>query len=673
MNNNKKKIVVVLGAGRSGTSLTMQVASKLGLQTSPRLTSKSKTNLKGGWEDREILEISRSILGYFSRNSAYLSYLPMPEQWVSDSFVIKQKEILSSILTKQLNEAKGVWGFKEPVTAKLLPLWKLIFTELSIDPIFLLSVRNPRNVALSFKSAYGIPVEIAELIWISRYLDAILHTNADFTVLNYDQWFMDTEKQEFILFNAISDDASLYEKFSGCANSVIDKKLYTAKSNLPETFFPQTNDLYKLICNYDNLSFQGRELELVREAEKIYESIKYFETAAYSVDFVSRDNKRLRRIAFKKRYVIERRQELVLEKHEIVAGVASFKKRKEIFKTTIESILPQIDHLYAYLNRYDDVPDYLIHSKITVFRSQDYDDLSANGKIFILDKLHSCYFFALDDDILYPPDYVKRMISCLNKYNNKVGVVVHGSIFPKQVKWYFERYSLYPFQHALEQDKFVTLIGSGTFAFHTDTLKTKFTDFYGKVMVDLKFSILAKQQRVPLVCISRPKLWLKALTKGEGLYQQFYGKKTHHTDECIKHNPWGYKTFQSIIKPFIDENFPNLTKMTINELNMDEDLIKSFETGDPPANWSETELYKQKNSDGDAVLNPIQTMRRKDREINRKDELILSLRASPTYQIGQLFVKAIKKPGKNTLYLPLYLVKIVMGSFYSSKSKFKNS
>lgn len=592
----------------------------------------------------------------------------MPEQWLSDSFVIKQKEILSNILTKRINEAKGVWGFKEPVTAKLLPLWNLIFAELSIEPVFLLSVRNPRSVALSFKSAYGVPVEIAEFIWLSRYLDAILHINADFTVLDYDQWFIDTEKQEFKLFNAISDDADLYEKFSGCAGRVIDKKLYTAKSNLPETFFPQTNDLYKLICNYDNLSSQGKKLELVREVKKIYKLIKYFEIAAYSVDFVSRDNKRLRRIAFKKRYVIEKRKEIVLEKHHIVAGVASFKERREIFKTTIESILPQIDHLYAYLNRYDDVPDYLINPKITVYRSQDYDDLSANGKIFILDKLHSCYFFALDDDILYPPDYVQRMISCLNKYNNQVGVVVHGSIFPKQVKWYFERYSLYPFQHALEQDKFVTLIGSGTFAFHTDTLKTKFSDFYGKVMVDLKFSILAKQQKVPLVCIARPKLWLKALTQGEGLYRQFIRKKTHHTDECIKYNPWSYKTFQSIIKPFIDENFPNLTKKTIIELNMDEAFIKSFETGIPPDNWSETKLYIQKTNDGEAVLNPIQTMRKKDRELNRKDELIISLKASPTFQIGQLFVKAIKKPGKNTLFLPLYLVRIALTLIYSSKS-----
>lgn len=336
-------------------------------------------------------------------------------------------------------------------------------------------------------------------------------------------------------------------------------------------------------------------------------------------------------------------------KNKIVGGVASFPKRIKVLEQMVNSILPQVDELIVYLNNYEEIPAFLIDSRITVFRSQDLGDISANGKVYHIDKLKSCYFFSLDDDIEYPDDYVDKMIACLKKYDNMVGVAVHGSIFPGRVQWYFERYSLYSFVRGLKTDKFVTLIGSGTLAFHTDTLKAKFSDFCGDVMVDLRFSILAREQRVPLVCIARPKRWLKALVPDEGLYQENLKRKTYHTTVAVECNPWSYEVYKSIIQPVVDVCFRGIDDNEIRLLKLDEQFIASFKDDTVPENWKETGRYWRNVEQRKAVFDPS----------GFADENRM-LEKSQSFAIRQLISRAVRKPGINTIRLPYLVLKHVM-------------
>lgn len=47
-------------------------------------------------------------------------------------------------------------------------------------------------------------------------------------------------------------------------------------------------------------------------------------------------------------------------------------------------------------------------------------------------------------------------------------------------------------------------------------------------------------------------------------------------------------------------------------------------------------------------------------KLNDKDQKLIALRNSPTFQIGQVIVKALTKPGKNTFLLPFYLLQILL-------------
>lgn len=92
----------------------------------------------------------------------------------------------------------------------------------------------------------------------------------------------------------------------------------------------------------------------------------------------------------------------------IRAHLASFPPRASILMQTLATILPQVDRLYICLNDYDQIPQELgddarIHAMIPD------RDLKDAGK-FAFTPQPDDIVFTIDDDILYPPDYVARTL-----------------------------------------------------------------------------------------------------------------------------------------------------------------------------------------------------------------------------------------------------------------------
>ena len=46
-----------------------------------------------------------------------------------------------------------IWGFKDPLTAILLPMWQEIFDELHLEPFYIQAVRHPGSVGRVFEQA----------------------------------------------------------------------------------------------------------------------------------------------------------------------------------------------------------------------------------------------------------------------------------------------------------------------------------------------------------------------------------------------------------------------------------------------------------------------------------------------------------------------------------------
>lgn len=205
-----------------------------------------------------------------------------------------------------------------------------------------------------------------------------------------------------------------------------------------------------------------------------------------------------------------------------MGAMASFPPRREALKASLESILTQIDEMVLYLNEYEDVPDFTRHPKIRVVRSQEAKgDLRDNGKFYDLPKDDHSYVFTFDDDLIYPPDYTRKMIHNIEMLGRSSVVGVHGVVFPEKANFTkLQQRKVSHFQYA-QKGHFADLLGTGTTAWHSSRLKVDLDDFGSKGVCDLWFAAATAKRGVPLFSVPREANWLKVYKKFEqNLYHE---------------------------------------------------------------------------------------------------------------------------------------------------------
>lgn len=260
--------------------------------------------------------------------------------------------------------------------------------------------------------------------------------------------------------------------------------------------------------------------------------------------------------------------------------MATYPARHATLAQVVASLAPQVDRLFIYANetteglpRLDDQPN------VIVLDSRRYEgNLSANGKIFPIRFLKDCTVFTVDDDFLYPPDYVSRYLHVLGIFRNRCCVTTHGSLFPERPHWYYERCHVFSGVQALNAAQLVTLAGSGTFAFHQAALPLRPEEFLDEIMVDLKLSLAAAERKLPIWCLARPKSWLRSIT-GEGLWEQYRKQITHHTHEIRKHD-WSFARYRGIAVQALER-----CERRSGAFRIDAELEHALKTGVPPSAW----------------------------------------------------------------------------------------
>jgi hypothetical protein len=202
----------------------------------------------------------------------------------------------------------------------------------------------------------------------------------------------------------------------------------------------------------------------------------------------------------------------------ITASMSTIAWREPSLEQAVASILPQVDWLNVFLQGYDRVPEFLhTSSKIFVVRDISAPEsarLGASAKFHWLwqGAVAEGYHFAVDDDIEYPADYVRRCIDKIEALNRRAIVGFHGAIYKPIVRKYFRDRELWRFDKACDADRFVHMLGTGTSAMHTSALRLTRGDFTAANSCDLFLAIAAQRQQVPMLCMARPRGYLRALT-----------------------------------------------------------------------------------------------------------------------------------------------------------------
>jgi hypothetical protein len=183
------RIIFVLGMHRSGTSLTTNLLAELGVSLSEDLMPATHENAKGYFESQTISFLQDRILGTF--NLAWDTPNSMrafpPDWWKAPSIAPLRNQITAYV--KAELEKHPVWGFKDPRTMRMLPMWLEIVQELGAQPTFFMVTRNPNEVFGSLHTRGKMDPVIAELLWLEHNVDALtVCRDKIVAVADYQDW-----------------------------------------------------------------------------------------------------------------------------------------------------------------------------------------------------------------------------------------------------------------------------------------------------------------------------------------------------------------------------------------------------------------------------------------------------------------------------------------------------
>jgi len=214
-NIGDQQVVVVLGMHRSGTSLVGNIIQSLGVFLGDDLIIPDRNNQAGYFEHAEIVRLHVELLEIIDRRwTGPKGTLDYPDHWWRSPEVELITSQLKEIIRSEMAKAKGIWGYKDPRVSRLIPLWNCILEELDIEPIYVLSLRDPSAVAASVLRRDAIDSSRAQLLWLVHNLDALRDSGDRLKcVVDYDTWFTNPVQQLKRLVKSIGiadvDDSAL--------------------------------------------------------------------------------------------------------------------------------------------------------------------------------------------------------------------------------------------------------------------------------------------------------------------------------------------------------------------------------------------------------------------------------------------------------------------------------
>jgi len=198
-----------------------------------------------------------------------------------------------------------------------------------------------------------------------------------------------------------------------------------------------------------------------------------------------------------------------------VATIATMATRLKTFQKVLPVIHSQVDHVFIYLDGYSARPTFLASfDRITVRIAEELRDLHANSRYLCLEDLKVPTVVAsVDDDIIYPWNYISRLVDLLQRLDGHAIVGVHGRIFtPPHRSYAWDAVALH-FSYRVEHPCHVHELGTGTCAFVSNIFNVNPKDWGRTDTDDIDVAIEAQRRGLPRIAIARPAGWLKPLAE----------------------------------------------------------------------------------------------------------------------------------------------------------------
>ena len=190
-----------------------------------------------------------------------------------------------------------------------------------------------------------------------------------------------------------------------------------------------------------------------------------------------------------------------------IFNVATYKRDEYLFKT-IDSIYNQADIINISLNSHTEIPERFLRD----FKINCYITDNSIGDGFKFYRLNESdgYYFTIDDDLLYPPNYSDFLIEKFEQYGRKYIVSLHGRTFHQYpvMSYYRSAHHNNRCLGTVLKDVFVHFGGTGVMMFHTDLLKFSYQDILHPNMGDIWLAKFANEKGVKIVCLAHDEKYL---------------------------------------------------------------------------------------------------------------------------------------------------------------------
>jgi len=291
---NKKRIVVVLGMHRSGTSAITRGLELLGVDLGENLMPPVfNNNEKGFYEDVGINELNTELL--YALNQDWHDLSPVSFAGLSQEKLSTFKLRAMDLIRAKMGEQP--LGLKNPSFLKLLPFWHEVFNVLDVKPSYVIAFRHPKSVAESLNKRDGFDHVKGYFLWLEHVIPSISETvGYDRIVVDFDLLMADPVAQLQRMSKALSlpfdPESSVVKEY---INEFLDETLRHSKFELKDLHVDQAVpadviDAYVLFSRlaHDEVNINSSEVE-----KKIRHMVNRLAELTPAFEYISRTDKKI--------------------------------------------------------------------------------------------------------------------------------------------------------------------------------------------------------------------------------------------------------------------------------------------------------------------------------------------------------------------------------------------